>query len=199
MKKIIAFILILTLSAFCFAACTKDNDQKPENPTPETPATVTTTVTKAEWDANFNAKNFTINGTAMGETAVLKQTDTACAMQSSEEDTVYYLLADGKCYSVSLEGGKWEAIESDEWEPRALIIWSMNTDDISYDDFTYNESEKAYVYTVEHATATVRFENGVVKSLVITYEGEPDMTRSFTFSNIGTTTITVPEYEIVEQ
>ena len=39
MKKIIALILVLTLSVFCFAACKKDKNPDPQTPTPQNPQT----------------------------------------------------------------------------------------------------------------------------------------------------------------
>lgn len=204
MKRIISIILvaIMLVSALALTSCeglfTKEQEQPEQIPTPTPEAQPTpprTTVTKTEWDANFQAINFTIDVTQQDESAVLKQTDTVAYMQSDEEGGVYYLIKGGKTYCVSLEGGKWEAVETDEWEPMALVMWSMNAD-IPYESFTYDEAAGAYVYTVEHATATVRFEDGVVKSLVISYGDNHDMTREFVFSNIGTTTVEVPSYEV---
>ena len=224
MKKIISLVIIAAMMVFALASCggsKKGDDDKGDD------KVVRYTITAEEWAALENIKNFTLemSGTSsytMGEESMnstnsrtLKSTETAMyekyeSTDGEEEYTseTYSVIKDDVRYELDQgEDEKWYASEYD-WEVDSLLECVTDGTDVTFEDLTYNEEKKAYVYTVTEDGATITytyyFEDGNLVKLEGVMSGSMDTvtmtaTANMVISNIGTTTVTVPEYTIPEE
>ena len=158
------------------------------------------------------------DGSKINISRLLKLTGTAEYHKDFQNFAViadcYNFLFNGQKYTINhwndnlynWDYKNWHAKESD-WEPKSMndgLGWL----EIDYENLIYDEAEKAYVYTIiKDGLAGIfsyYFVNGrLVKASAYTYDTEnvdeiikDDYIESIiaTFSDIGTTEITVPNY-----
>ena len=237
MKKFVSIFLaaFTCLSISAFAAC----DETP----PPGPGGTTYTVTEDEWRLNFNLTNresatpaSLTMGEAQAQTLACDETTLLAETTSLAEITSYTVHAEGEAYGTTGwallkvapnalesefyvqdvlsegESGKY-ANDTDFYIglTKTLMMYFPFAD--YYDDFTYDETKKAYVcqnlisaqvdvydyddiFYVYTKTAEVAFENGYLKTISVTMcddetWGEVMSTFVFTFSNINNTTVSL--------
>lgn len=228
MKKIVSILLVLCMSISVIAmlsSCNKHEHTWDEGKI-TTPATANadgvktytctecgetkteaikfvTTITKDQWVANLNSKNWTYSGDN-GNNQIMTMKITENAMQATitsatEETANYYVtIKDGQCYSVvKLENeyyGMPTVAEESFINSSLAKIMLEETDAAAigayYDRLTYDQTKKAYILNDEEhdiENAEFYFENGILVKVVT--DGDAVM-----ISNIGTTTVTVPEF-----
>ena len=203
MKKIISLLIIAVMTVLSLTSCGNK---------------VRTKITEEEWDALNDITNYTCNvkGTyyefALGTRHRYGYTDTTKVTENAKqyssqykndpETTVYYCFSEsGEAYRVSMSNdGAWEA-KASKWTPRSLLGYITNNE-VEFDDLTYNWKTKAYTCTVKDddcvATYTYYFEEGKLAKAEMRYfeENDDGYVEDVTFSNLGTTTIALPEYTV---
>ena len=211
MKKIISLLIIAVMMVLPLASCNKNSDNN-----------VRTTITEDEWDALDNITNYTCNikgtdyqfifGTHHGQnyTSTIKVTEKAEHTfykfgydSDAETNEYYYFVENGESYRLSKSSDEsWKA-KTSNLTPDSLLEY-ITYDEVEFDDLTYNKNNNAYTCTVKDddctLTFTYYFKAGTLTKFEFRYsEVEGDRyEETVTFSNIGTTTVTLPEYTIEE-
>ena len=151
------------------------------------------TVTQEEWDAAVAETNFTLERIEDGETlTVQKYTDYALDIDGS----IFMFIGD-RIYDLVEEEDGWFAYDCTYLE--FSITYLLDGCDMA--DFEYDEEEQAYLYKYWEDygyTVAIKFENGLPVSMtLVNIEDESNVILRL-YTNVGTTVIDLPEYEIVE-
>ena len=150
------------------------------------------TVTPEEWEAMIVEKNFTLERIENGETVtVQKYTEYALDVDGS-----LFVFIDDKTYQLVEEEDGWFAYDCTYLE----LLHGGLLEECYMEDFEYDENEKVYVYKYGEemgCTLTIKFENGLPVNMTIVYFGESSDVVIRLMSNVGTTVIDLPEYELV--
>ena len=148
------------------------------------------TVTEEEFIAAVTVKNYTITES---DGTVSKYTEEGYIFG----DGTISVFVDGIVYDLEESNGKWYAkTEGFSADSSYINIW-MDWADM-WDILEYNKSKKGYYVEDGGSSVLIQFKNGVLvkfkMSLVI-----DDMGGSveYTFSNVGTTVIDIPEFTIL--
>ena len=150
------------------------------------------TVTKQEWDAAVIQSNYTIDYYENDELLFSsKYTENVLELEGS-----YILFEGDKQYAIDYsEEYGWVAsdVTGMEFEKGALLSGC------EYEAFKYDKESKSYVYTEEDVVYDIKFENGSPVSFTCTFldTSTTPATNNVihkVYSNVGTTTITLPEY-----
>ena len=233
MKKIISLILILAMLTVAMVSCKKD--EPTEEPTTNNPPVQTRyTITAEEWASTCALTNFTLdyvtvqNGTRGGETftstttvQVKSTADISYNLYVSSPETPdsepgtdesYCVLEDGVMYYLQMKGTEVERVSAREDEEMPTLAGSMDFEDVTFADLTYNEANKSYVWTYSESedgvsvsmTYSFFFENGALVKVGAQMSAEADgysqnYTADVTVSNIGTTTVTAPAFNKPQQ
>ena len=233
MKKIISLILILAMLTVAMVSCKKD--EPTEEPTTNNPPVQTRyTITAEEWASTCALTNFTLdyvtvqNGTRGGETftstttvQVKSTADISYNLYVSSPETPdsepgtdenYCVLEDGVMYYLQMKGTEVERVSAREDEEMPTLAGSMDFEDVTFADLTYNEANKSYVWTHSESedgislsmTYSFFFENGALVKVGAQMSAEADgysqnYTADVTVSNIGTTTVTAPAFNKPQQ
>ena len=163
-------------------------------------ADVRTTVTNEELAPYLELRNFTINAGVMiaymGVDVSLKVADTALELYADYMGEVmqqYVALVDGKFYSIEQYGDGYLATDMDATMDDFNTAIETAREYMSTEYLTYDEEGRYYKVNVEDIEVYLYFENGeLVKGVYIT-EGVEII---LTLADIGTTTVTLPEFEI---
>ena len=225
MKKALTAMLCCTMALTAFAACgkekaesgkTNNTQQTPSTQTPATPETpVVKTVTAEQWVQIFAAMPSVSNVTVTKvykygedtETYVTKLTGDRVYTKSSmdgDEEEEYYVEENGStyCYTQSAVG-EWNKALSESDIPNNLAELDglqniFNTLQSLYASLQFDQTTGVYSATnlslenVKLAFLSVGFTNG--KLVSFSWRDE-ESGESFTFSNYGTTKITLPDEE----
>lgn len=222
MKKVISLLIVAVMIMLSLSSCDIVNNFLPKSTTEE----VRTTITKEEWAILDDIINYTLKATGTesnsvdGETETVEHTYTFKATETTKyeksEETYkgesksfenYFVTEDGVKYKVQKYSNTWYASKC-SWKSESLFEFIFNNDsDITFDNLTYDKNKKAYIYTEEIdgevETYTFHFKDGTLTKI----EGEIIYNKNGEFveeratmiiSDIGTTSITVPEYTIRE-
>lgn len=170
------------------------------------PADVRTTVTNEELAAHLELRNFTINAGVMmyylGIDASLKVADTALELYVNylgETMQQYVALVDGKFYSIEKYGDGHLATDMNATMDQLNETIEIAREYMSTEYLTYDEEGRYYKLNIEGVELYLYFENGkLVKGVYLTDEtGMDELTEIvFTVTDLGTTTVTLPEFEI---
>lgn len=233
MKKLLSFILILAMLTVAMVSCNKD-DPAEDPATNNPPAQTRYTITAEEWTSTCALTNFTLdyvtvqNSTRGGETFTSTMTvqvkSTADISYSlyvfspetpdsePETDESYCVLEDGVMYYLQMKGTEVERVSAREDEEMATLADSMDFEDVTFADLTYNEANKSYVWAYSESengvsvsmTYSFFFENGTLVKVGAQMSAEGDgysqnYTVNVTVSNIGTTTVTAPAFNKPQQ
>ena len=163
-------------------------------------ADVRTTVTNEELAPYLELRNFTINAGVMiaymGVDVSLKVADTALELYADYMGEVmqqYVALVDGKFYSIEQYGDGYLATDTGATMDDFNTAIETAREYMSTEYLTYDEEGRYYKVNVEGVELYLYFENGeLVKGVYIT-EGVEII---LTLADIGTTTVTLPEFEI---
>lgn len=169
---------------------------------------VRTTVTAEEWMAHVEATNYTAN-----ITLEIKQTD-AAGMENVTTSTGYIKSAyptilkkdvsTGRIsYNTTVEDVKYRI----DYENDKYMAYPDDTDvqftigmNKSFEELTYSEEKAAYLYVTEASGSEtlIYFEDGVMTKAVATSTNSSgaEATMTIVFTDIGTTVVDLPEYEI---
>lgn len=166
-------------------------------------ADVRTTVTNEELAAYLELRNFTINAgimiAYMGVDVSLKVADTALELYADYMGEVmqqYVALVDGKFYSIEQYGDGYLATDMDATMDDLNAAIETAREYMSTEYLTYDEEGRYYKVNVEGLELYLYFENGqLVKGIYIT-EGVEII---LALADIGTTTVTLPEFTIDEE
>lgn len=194
MKKILAIILFIALIVGAVLAVGYFW------PKPDVTPEVRYTVTEEEWNAWTTYQNYTIEQRygGKGEYCITnKYTENALEF----EDGSIILFIDDKQYSLDETEDGYVAYDCTELEYAHEGLLSGG---YVYDEFTYDEELGAYVLDMIEEMGMiweVRFENGVPVGILYNEytDGEVSYVISNTYTNVGTTVIDIPEYEIQEK
>ena len=219
MKKIFSIVLLVAMLAVALVSC-----NTPEAPTqdPANPADqARTTITAEEWAAACALENFTYEQkgttvyTADGQTETYDSTNTckrtanAYHYKSIEEGDPnyerYWVIEDGICYVLNMsDNGEVSDVHTTQYDLDNLSE-ELGFDDAAFESLVYNAETKAYDYSINEDGMDIKyafyFENGTIVKIVAsaTQTNEQNesatMTINVTFSNLGTTTIQVPEFD----
>lgn len=229
MKKLLSFILIISILTLMAVSC-KRNDPTAQTPTPTpdapTAADTRYTITAQQWADALALNNYTatisqsytenLNGrVSSGESSVtVISTPYAVFVKEAREDSeneIYYVFDDGVTYHVSAMGdGTYESWEITDGYCNSNVGQYFHCSSISFEDLIYNETAKAYVFSVsnsEGATMSYAFyfvDGLLVKIVGLASESYSDnnvrasieQSASATISSHGATTLTVPEFEV---
>ena len=173
-----------------------------------------TTITEEEWATNLLVSNFTLTVEAYEKssqtsgTITLKATSTAIQTTLKTdviESNMYNALKDGVWYQIFYTaeyGYLGSAFEkTQDTYLGSSVLETGDADEITetFANLTYDETEKAYrmdnLDDVEDASIYYYFENGKLVKIVIDTE---NINQVMIPSNIGTTTIEVPEFTVQE-
>lgn len=130
--------------------------------------------------------------------------------------SIFQIFNDDGCFNVykNLYTGSYEAIESmdgeNEWTlvSETLISFGVEKDiEAIFSEFTYDEEQKCYTYSFEDynkISISLSFADGVITEmkLEVLLESEDYESKAlyeFSFTNVGTTVIEIPEYTVVER
>lgn len=199
MKKILVILLFIALIAGAVIAAghffPKLDTNPPVNGDPE----VRYTVTEEEWNTWTTYENYTIkqNYGKNGEYSITNKY-TEYALQF--EDGTIILFIEDKQYQLEKTEEGYAAYDCTalEYSHSGLLSGGY-----VYDEFAYNEETGAYVLDMIEEIGSyweVRFKNGVPVGLLYNEytDGEVSYIISNTYTNVGTTVIDVPDYEIQE-
>lgn len=201
MKKILSLVLVclMTISLLTLTSC-QDTYKTVESFVKEQLEdwgfVTRYTITKDEWDANWHAKNFTLVMTRYGESQEFLKTETKVKGYLGDQ-LMYFDIIDGVGYMILEMEGKWYAAEYGKpiWTDSTLLD-SLDGDCYEiYDELVYNEDTQAYTWSDEELTAELKFVNGV---LIVAKFTDINTGETLTVSNVGTTEIDIPEYEIYD-
>ena len=200
---------------------TNPSAQTPTNQNPETRYTIT----KEEWVAALTLTNYTatvsrsetynLNGeiTLSESSAEMMATSAVIWVKELTENTseeIYYVFGDGVTYCVREESdGTYEYVSTNPYNYYRNFGTSFGCESVSYEDLAYNEIARAYLYTFTGEDgATMRyafyFVDGKLTKVVATssvdysdgaLRASVELSLSVTLSNLGTTTLTVPEFD----
>ena len=163
-----------------------------------------TTVTKEEWDAFMANVNYTLTAELYDTEGVLSETMSVIVTETATCST-----AGGMSVYTSLQDGVWYGIMGEEGSYFGYPMEGEDVGNVSlganllgeYPDFalwTYDEEKKAYCMkgdAKDDFVAYLYFEEGVLTRLEAEEDGEKQI---ITISNLGTTTVTVPEFTIYD-
>ena len=115
-------------------------------------------------------------------------------------------------YYLQMKGTEVERVSAREDEEMPTLAYSMDFEDVTFADLTYNEANKSYVWTYSESedgvslsmTYSFFFENGTLVKVGAQMSAEGDgnsqnYTADVTVSNIGTTTVTAPAFNKPQQ
>ena len=222
---ILAMLTVAMLSCkkedFTDAPTSNPSSQTPINP----PVENRYTITEDEWLVALTLTNYTatvsrsetynINGeiTSAEISAEMMATTSVVWVKELTENTseeMYYVFGDGVTYCVREESdGTYEYVSTDPYNYYRNFGTSFACESISYEDLTYNEIARAYLCTFTGEDgATMRyafyFVDGKLTKVVATSSADysdgairasVEKSLSVTLSNLGTTTLTVPEFD----
>ena len=197
MKKFLATLLFLALIVGAVMAVgyfwPKPNTEPPVTGEPE----VRYTVTEEEWNAWTTYPNYTIDQYYGDQRIINKYTEYALQFQ----DGTIILFIDDRQYTLEETEDGYAAYDCTglDYSHNGLLSGGY-----VYDEFTYNEELGVYVLDLIEEMGMiwkVRFENGVPVSIIYNEytDGEVSFVISSTYTNVGTTVIDIPEYEIKER
>ena len=182
---------------------TTPTETTPEETTPEenTPAEPSRyTITQEEWVAAINSSNFTFTGVIsdgeVTQNVVYSITDNSAEMKLDGTVVMYYVCLNNKVYMLAQPDATmdWYAVETE------MGRWITVYDVIGVDENTfveylkYNEASKSYVYEEDGIKAEFYFEDGkLIKGSIVAQNN-----YSYLVENVGTTTVTLPEYTIYQ-
>lgn len=157
-----------------------------------------TTITREEWDANWYSNNFSVVYTHKdGFVEEILKTESSMKGYIGEQ-LIYFNTVDGVVYIIiQMEDGNWYA---GEWGNEDLAEYTLydaldgDCYDI-YDELKYDNSKQIYTWSDDELTAEFKFENGVLITAVFE---DVETGEKLTVSNVGTTTIEIPEYTIYD-
>lgn len=224
MKKFLSLLMAL-LMLFSFAACSNstpagntDNDQNAgdNNSNPTSAVDSPYKVTKEQWEAAFEygedgitllkaLENHTCHYiSANGMESIYKQVpnENMYYEKSISYEREYYYDRKGDFVDVYSSDDNGTVLQSKQiWEEHKLNATDNLKYDISYfalaydfDNAEFSEEENAYIYT-RNGEVKAYFENGKLVRLKLT----TDRGASSDYTNLGTTTITLPtEYEVIK-
>lgn len=174
------------------------------------PADVVTTVTDEQLAAHLDMRNFTLQGALMqyiiGADITVKVADTALELSvntgiGEANMTQYLALIDGEFYSIEKYGDGHLATPVGGTMAELNEAIEMAREYMSTEYLIYNEEGRYYKLNVEGEELYLYFENGkLVKGVYMTDNmGMQDgdiVEIVFFVSNVGSTTVTLPEYII---
>lgn len=171
---------------------------------------VVTTITEEEIESLFEEENFTITANLIIADMLIKVTEdstlTKISLMGEEIGETYTTCIDGEWYELQED---LDNIDSDVYLAtkngyEGSIVDSLGdfSDNWKLEDLTYNEEGRYYWYENEGKTFYLYFENGMLVQLTITGDlglgfGE-DMEIICPITNVGTTTIELPKYVVVD-
>ena len=241
MKKILSLLLAVSMliSVMSILSSCGDDEQGQNNP-PKQPET-RYTVTEEEWNSNMQAVNYTLDGKYIityelledgildvyCSTVLMKMNENAVSTVQerqgqgrNETISLLQVINDESCLNVykNLYTGKYEAIdtvaEESQWTVLGEVVYSYGISiDIEglFSEFTYDEPNKCYVYSLEESddsettvtVVSISFFNGSVTGMKIEKINESEgffgeENYEFKFQSIGTTVVEIPEYTVVE-
>lgn len=186
--------------------CTECDETKEES------YKLVTTITEDQWKAAMALDNFTaelrMNEAAAGE---IKASNGSAYMNVGSVST-YVTKKDGITYSVVSMMGKNYGVAMEDLEMTLSGLSVEGEYDDKFSDLTYDEAEKAYYYYDENSLEKSYFyfaDGKLEKIFSITGVDVEDLTPSAPvdvesymlsesiFSDIGSTEVTVPEFEIM--
>ena len=201
MKKIISLLIITVMMMLSLASCNNSDGR--------------TKITEEEWNALDKITNYTCNISgvdyefAFGTYHSRNYTDTIKITENAKEhssiyggdpETITYhcLSESGEVYRLSKSSdGTWQA-KTSKWTHRSLLEY-ITYSTVKFDDLTYSIKDKCYTASITDEYGTITFTYHFKNGSLIKYEersSDPDdkYKETVTFSNIGTTTVTLPEY-----
>ena len=148
------------------------------------------TVTEEEFIAAVTVKNYTITES---DGTVSKYTEEGYIFG----DGTISVFVDGIVYDLEESNGKWYAKTEGFSADSSYINKWMDWADM-WDILEYNKSKKGYYLEDGGSSVLIQFKNGVLvkfkMSLVI---GDSASSVEYTFSDVGTTVIDIPEFTIL--
>lgn len=180
-----------------------------EETTPEETAPVVSTrytITQEEWEVSLNSTNYTFVISTSVYAKECLVADNAVKQTTKYGDaslTVYAENKNGTVYQIQYDksSSQWVAIQDEDVEFEWNVFLGKNIGLEGSDFFKklqYNEETKSYIAEEDGDKAEFFFENGKLIKGTITDESDPDFYWVTVIENIGTTTVTLPEYTMAE-
>ena len=202
MKKFLslALVCVMMISAFALTSC-EDTYKTVESFVMEQLENFgiieRTTITEEEWINAWNSENFTVASSSdeLG-ISVLRAGDKFRIEMFGE---IFYIeKVNGKDLIIMKQDGVWYSAESDII---GVAFWDESTlNDVvglnfveKFDEFEYDAEKQAYVYSEGQFIAELKFENGVLVDGIIS-STEDNISSKIEISNVGTTTVDIPEH-----
>lgn len=179
---------------------------------------LTTTVTKEEWLSNFTIDNYTVHaleyeGESSYETVVKGTVSALYQVIQGEEQ--YMVLKDGTWYWVTKKHDNYTATTQEIYKNSRLgDLYFLTSESASLENIynnmlTYDESEKCYYVAVSELEDVTKmefvfnelcfyFENGTLTKVIAKDTEKENHWQTHTISDIGTTTIDIPDFTIRE-
>ncbi len=166
---------------------------------------VVTTVTDEQILAHLDMPNLTVSASLILANIVLKGTETATEVKVTSFGEIsqhaYITLIDGKIYNIEREiNGDYVAYNMGEQISSMEEALEEIKPYLSTEYLVYNEEGRYYELEVEGTNIYFYFENGQLVQIVVMTSNAPvdgvNIEIIFTISDVGTTTIELPEYTI---
>lgn len=202
MKKILSLVLVcvMMISALILTSCqdTYKNVESFVKEQLENFGVITrTTITEEEWLNTWNSENFTVNSSGNGLIVNVLRSGDKFKMEMFGE--IFYIeKVNGKDLMIMKQDGVWYSAETDIvgvgfWDESTLNdVVGLNFVE-KFDEFEYDAEKQAYVYSEGQFVAELKFENGVLVDGIIS-STEDNISSKIEISNVGTTTVDIPEY-----
>ena len=154
-----------------------------------------TTITKEEWDANMELKNFTITVTYDNEKAEIFRINDAIKMMDT-----YHVTIDGANYMIAEDGFYYPA--DNGWQEQAslgyLLIGSDEIQTKIYECLKYNEERGCYegIYKESDSNISILFE---FKNGKMVYGELSSENVKLVVTHIGTTNFDLPAFKLATE
>lgn len=166
---------------------------------------VRTQITEKEWQAVEEMNNCTVNVVSI-QSNFPYETTIKLTEEARVESNSYFNYMINETTKVAIDGyyftlekdefGQYVAQKTDE-EAKGILNTVIDVDAVSFADLVYNEQGRFYSITLGDTVLCFYFENGKLVKLDA-FLGSAENEIVVFISDIGTTTIEVPEYTIVE-
>ena len=159
------------------------------------------TVTEEEWNLNLSAGNYsgTITNVSEGESNSMAY---KCTSNAIEMEGLLIITEGDKTYQLQNAAGTWYAFELTEGSG----VPTMVPQGLNFSDYEYSENDQMYVPKEETGAElyySFKFKNGVLSYVLLQTtldESNPEYYEllSFNINEIGTVTIEIPDYTVIE-
>ena len=194
---LVVFMLVTTISLVACDNNDKGNNITTPNQTKPNDTTLRTTITEEEWNKTLEMNNYTSALEGPDFSLTYFSTKNSIRVEDPMGYDWYYVREDNCFYGVNKISDMWCRSTNPIDDPKYSTLSHFMSINISFSDLKYNEESKSYsvhcILENEEFDSEFIFLNGVLTHIKHS-SPEWDFVATYTFTNIGTTVVEVPEY-----